>query len=470
MNRTRQVILYLVADFVSAASAWTILYVFRKVNLESKKFGYTDEIQFDSNYFYGLLIIPLFWIALYALSGQYNEIFRRHRLKELAQTFFSSIIGVIVLFFLFLLDDEIVSHKNYYQTILVLFLAHFGLTFTFRLILTTRVVKAVHQGRIGFPSIIVGGNEQAVQMFEEMSAMTKSPGFKFVGFVQINGADRALDKHLNCLGKYTDLPELIESQNIEEVIIAMESSDHNKIGKVLSVLETTSANVKVIPDMYDILSGSVKMTSIFGTPLIKISNVIMSPWQFAIKRIMDLVASILALLILIPGLIAIAIAIKATSEGSIFFKQQRIGRHGKPFWIYKFRTMCKDAEADGPKLSSASDSRITKVGKFLRKTRMDELPQFWNVIKGDMSLVGPRPEREFFINQIIQEAPHYRHLHKVRPGITSWGQVKYGYAENVDQMIQRLKYDVLYIENMSIAVDIKILLYTIIIVLKGSGK
>jgi len=470
MNKIRLIITYLIADFISAAGAWTILYVFRKVNLESKKFGYTDEIQFDSNYFWGLVIIPAFWLVLYALWGQYSDIFRKHRLKELAQTFFASILGVVVLFFAFLLDDEIISHKNYYQTIVVLFLAHFGLTFTFRLILTTKLVKAVHQGRIGFPSIIVGGNEQAVQMFEEMAAMKKSPGFKFVGYVQINGSDTILSKHLNCLGKFPDLPQLIESNNIEEVIIAMESGDHNKIGKVLSVLESTGANVKVIPDMYDILSGSVKMTSIFGTPLIKISNVIMSPWQFAIKRIIDLVASFFALVILSPFLIGIGIAIKVTSEGPVFFAQQRIGRFGKPFWIYKFRTMCTDAEADGPRLSSAFDNRITKVGKFLRKTRMDELPQFWNVIKGDMSLVGPRPEREFFINQIIQEAPHYRHLHKVRPGITSWGQVKYGYAENVEQMIQRLKYDVLYIENMSIAVDIKILLYTIIIVLKGSGK
>ena len=165
-----------------------------------------------------------------------------------------------------------------------------------------------------------------------------------------------------------------------------------------------------------------------------------------------------------------AILVKASSEGPVFFRQERIGKNGNAFQIIKFRTMCTNAEKDGPQLSSQNDSRITKIGKILRRTRMDELPQFWNVLRGDMSLVGPRPERAFYIEQIVQRAPHYLHLQKVRPGITSWGQVKYGYAENVDEMIQRLKFDILYIENMSIALDIKILFYTVSIVFRGLGK
>jgi len=212
------------------------------------------------------------------------------------------------------------------------------------------------------------------------------------------------------------------------------------------------------------------MTSIFGLPLVEVNPEIMPAWQFSIKRFMDKTISFIALLILSPLFLIVAIIIKATSKGSVIFKQERIGKGEKPFMIYKFRTMYTDAEKNGPQLSSTQDSRITPFGKFLRRTRIDEFPQFYNVLIGDMSLIGPRPERQFYIDQIMERAPHYKHVLKVKPGITSWGQVKYGYAENVDQMIDRLKFDVLYLENMSLSLDFKIMAYTIFIILKGSGK
>jgi exopolysaccharide biosynthesis polyprenyl glycosylphosphotransferase len=331
-------------------------------------------------------------------------------------------------------------------------------------------VSLVHSGKIGFNTIIVGGNAQALGMFEEIKSMRKSPGYFFTGFVRVNGNDNLLSKYIPLLGKYQELPRLIRDNAVEEVIIAVESGDHKDLEHILSLLEDLQVNINIIPDMYDILSGSVKMNSIYGVPLIRVNHDIMPAWQFSAKRIIDIAASSLALLLLSPFLIFIALAIPLGSKGPIIFKQERIGKYGRPFMIYKFRTMVKDAEKNGPQLSSTSDARVTGIGRFLRKTRMDELPQFWNVIVGDMSLVGPRPERQYYIDLITQCAPHYRHLHRVRPGITSWGQVKYGYAENVEQMIQRLKYDILYIENMSLAMDIKILFYTIIIVFKGTGK
>jgi lipopolysaccharide/colanic/teichoic acid biosynthesis glycosyltransferase len=195
----------------------------------------------------------------------------------------------------------------------------------------------------------------------------------------------------------------------------------------------------------------------------------MPVWQEKVKSIIDRTLSLFALIILSPLMLALSVVIKCSSRGPVFYSQERIGKYGRPFVLYKFRTMNPNAEANGPALSSKNDNRITPVGRFMRKTRLDELPNFYNVLKGDMSLVGPRPERQFFIDQIVKKAPHYLHLQKIKPGITSWGQVKYGYAENVDQMIERLKYDLLYLENMSLLVDFRIILYTLITVVRGRG-
>lgn len=470
MNRKVQVAKYILADILSSTVAWVLFYAFRKKFIEPEKFGYPIPFQFDTRFYYGLILIPLFWLALYALFGMYRNIFRRHRLRELGQVILASLVGVVVLFFFVLLDDQIASYIVYYKSLIVLFLLHFTLTFTFRIILTTQTVKRIHKRKFGFNTVIIGGNEEALNVYREMENMVPAPGFKFVGYVSVNGKDHLLENELAWLGKFNDINRVVTEHKVEEVVIAVETSEHKNLGSIVSDLEGMNVKIKIIPDIYDILSGSVKMSSIFGAPLIQINTEIMPAWQFFLKRLMDFAGSIFAIIILSPVFLILTLLVRISSPGPIFFKQERIGQHNNPFYIYKFRSMYENAESRGPQLSSKHDPRITPIGRFMRKTRMDEIPQFFNVLRGEMSLVGPRPERQFYIDQIVKVAPHYRHLQKVKPGITSWGQVKYGYAENVEQMVARLKYDVLYIENMSLAIDIKIMAYTLIIILKGSGK
>jgi len=471
MGKRGLVILYVMADLAATAIAWALFFLFRKVYLEPIKFGHKVPLEVDPHFWLGMAIIPWFWVGLFLMIGGYSDVYRRFRIKELGQTLLISVIGTIVIFFVLLLDDTIAGPVYYYRSSAALFLLNFSFLFLFRFLITSRTVRRVHDRRIGFNTLLVGGNERAIAIHQEIESMPKSPGNRFVGFVNVNGGDQHLaESGLPRLGPWDGLRTLIPEHAVEEVIIAVESSEHAHISKILNELDGAAVRIKIIPDMYDILAGSVKMTSIFGAPLIEVNPQIMPAWQFALKRLMDITFSVLALIILSPLLVVIAILVKLGSPGPVFFRQERIGLSGKPFRIIKFRSMVADAERHGPQLSSTSDPRITGIGRILRRARLDELPQFWNVIKGDMSLVGPRPERQHFINAILEVAPHYRHLHKVRPGLTSWGQVKFGYAENVDQMVRRLKYDILYIENMSIAVDLKILAYTVIIILKGDGK
>ena len=471
MNKALLRTVYILFDYLMAIASWWIFYYYRKKELEPRAFGYNIEISYDDNFFLGLMIIPICWIIFYYAFGTYNKIFRRHRIKELGQTLLSTLIGVLILFFALILDDQISNYRDYYQSFAVLFLLHFCLTFVPRIIITSRVVKKVHNGKIGFNTLLIGSGQKAQNIFNEINSLKKSPGFLFKGYIKINEKSNAIEQNgINYLGSFEDLGSVIENEEIEEAIIAIESQEHSVLGKILNEIEGNKVQIKITPDIYDIMSGSVKMTSIFGTPLIEVNSEIMPVWQRSVKRILDLSVSFLALFLLSPLYFALALGVLINSKGPIFFSQERIGRYNRPFNIYKFRIMYTDAEKGSPQLSSDNDKRITTFGKRLRKSRLDELPQFFNVIKGDMSLVGPRPERQFYIDKIMAKAPHYRHLQKVRPGITSWGQVKYGYAENVDQMVQRLKFDLLYIENMSLAVDFKILGYTVITILKGSGK
>ncbi|MEQ8324459.1 MAG: sugar transferase [Vicingaceae bacterium] len=471
MNKRLQVLRYAVLDFFSAAFAWGLFYIFRKKFLELSSLQEGFPITFDYKFFIGMMLIPVFWLSFYAMTGFYKDIYRKSRLKELFQTFLTTLIGVILIFFTLLLDDEIISYRNYYTSFFALFSLHFFLTFFLRFLLTTATNKKIKKRMLGFKTLIIGSNERALKLYDEIEKTPTGWGHKIVGFVFVNGSNgNGLGEQIPNLGKVENVREICQKHDIEEAIIAVESSEHHIIEKIVDALEGSNVLIKIIPDMYDILAGSVKMTSIFGTPLIEINSEIMPAWQKSLKRLFDIAISLFVLLFFAPLFLVIALVVRFTSPGPSIFRQERIGHLGKPFTIYKFRSMYEDAELNGPLLSSLEDNRITRFGKFMRRIRLDEMPQFYNVLIGDMSMVGPRPERMYFIDKIVEHAAHYKHLLKVKPGITSWGQVKYGYAENVDQMTERMKYDILYIENMSLLVDFKILVYTVLIVLKGDGK
>ena len=471
MNKRRQVAKYLILDFIAAALSWTVFFIYRKVVIESQTFGIDVPIELSHRYFLGLIIIPSFWILFYFISGFYNSIYRRSRLIELGQTFLTSLIGVIIIFFTLLLDDYIHSYKNYYHLFFTLFILHFGFTYLFRLILTTRTIHRIHNRKIGFNTLLIGSNQKAKKIYEEMSSQKRPAGNLFVGYVGIeNNDDKLLEQYIPQLGKLNNITEIIEEYDIEEVIIAIETREHDRLNNILTILENLQISIWGIPELYDFLSGTVRTNTIYGSPLIKISNGLMPIWQANTKRLLDVTISLSASVVIFPVFAILAILIKRSSKGPVIYKQERIGRYGKPFYIYKLRSMVEDAERGTPALSSKNDNRITPIGKFLRKTHLDEIPQFFNVLKGDMSLVGPRPERQYYIDQIVEHAPHYTLLHKLRPGITSWGQVKYGYASSVEEMLERLPYDMIYLKNISLYMDFKIMIHTVMVAFKANGK
>ena len=468
-NKHNNKFIFKFLDWFSASIVWFTFFSFRKAYIDHYPIDIYNLIE-DQNFIYAMIGLPLFWLVWYSFTGQYENVYRQSRLKTIFSTFWQSLIGVLVIFFILLLDDQVGNYKKYYATFSFLLVAHFSVTSFFRILLLSIIKSRMANGEIVINAIIVGNKGKAHQFYEDFTANPLIYAYNIKGLVTIDKNDKSTFIDLPYLGDVSELETICEQYEIEDVIIAVEKKEHLFINKIIIALSLKNVFIRVIPSLYDILSGSVNMSEVVGAPLIDIYPDAMHPWQQNTKRLLDFVISLISLICLLPIYMLVALIIKLGDGGKVFYWQERIGKGGVKFKLYKFRSMKENAEPNGPALSSDNDNRITPFGKIMRKWRIDELPQFWNVLKGEMSLIGPRPEREYFIQEMGKIAPEVRHLQRVKPGLTSLGMVKYGYAQNINEMIERLKYDVVYIEKRSLGMDFKIFLYTIVTLIRGRGK
>lgn len=426
-NHRKQQLIYIVVDVVSAVAIWLAFLLFRWLVYDGKLFG-VDTVLIPAFSFYPpLFLYPLGCLVVYYLSGYYLRPMRKRYSKELAATAVTSLIIGLGAFFLIIIDDPVTNYHRYLVSLIVLVGLQFVGCYVPRLVVT-------YLSRRRYPEIY-----------------------------------RCFTIH--SVAEVEDFKRLHTMEPQDEVIIDLNGNTNERdIYTIISQVYPLNVEISVVPRLYDMLTGAASIQDVGDMPLVRITEHKMSDCGLCMKRACDVVMALMGMAVLSPVYLIVAILVKCSSKGPVIYQQERIGLHGKPFMILKFRTMTDHAEQGVPCLSSDNDPRITRLGHVLRKYRIDELPQMWNVLRGDMSIVGPRPERRFFINQIEQVAPYYCLIYRIRPGLTSWGPIKVGYTDTMDKMVRRLNYDIVYMENMSLLLDIKILFFTVGVILDGKGK
>jgi exopolysaccharide biosynthesis polyprenyl glycosylphosphotransferase len=448
------------SDIIFINLAWMMYYFIR---VESGWISYANTPAFWAP----MIAVFAYWVIIFSFAGLYQHWFVRSRFDEFASVFKAVSVGSIILFFAIFIDDMMREAPIISRFIILVYWITMVLCVGTGRVIIRGVQRSLLEKGIGLRnSFIIGNGEKGKEL---LGFIDKFPqlGYKFSGFISPNGHNPGDQK---VLGKMEDLPSLIKGFGISEILIALEPDEKSKVLDVIKYCSGTEVNLKIMPDTYEIVSGLAKTNQIYGVPLIEVMPEIMSPAATLTKRVIDIFGSVFILLLTLPLTLVSVIFIKLTSKGPLLYSQERVGRNGKKFTIYKFRTMVENAEEYGPEWSGPSDPRITKFGRFLRKTHADEIPQLYNVLKNEMSIVGPRPERPYFVEELKSQIPYYYKRLYIKPGITGWAQIKYEYDSSLDDVKSKLQFDFYYIENMSLTLDLKIILNTIIVVLLLKGR
>lgn len=460
---------YLIADVLVSIVTWLLFCCFRWVANDILVFNDIPILTPNYNFFLAISFYPICCVFVSYLTGFYDRLATRSRIIELFSTLIAAFISSLITFFVILIDDVVVSYHFYYQSFFVLWGIQFVLMYFVRFCITQDYFLKIKKGKIRFNLLIIGTGQTAEKTAQSINNKLRFYGSNLIGFVRTNRKPKRVSGRV--VGNLSQIDIIIKKYDIQNVIIALENEEDNFVFDIINnLIKYQNVEVSILPRQLEIITGRIVLNDIDSVPLISLSNLSMPAWQRSVKRFFDVTISTFALIILSPYFIYVAIRIKLNSKGPILYQQERIGKGGKPFVIYKFRSMYDNAEKGlPPQLTQEDDPRITSYGRFMRKYRVDELPQLFNVLKGDMSIVGPRPERSYFIQQIIEEAPYYCLLYKIKPGLLSWGPIKVGYTHSIAEMKERLNYDIIYMDNMSIFNDIKIIAYSIEIIFKGKG-
>jgi len=465
MSKQTEITIMLLADALALCLAWYVYYLVRVSS------GWID-IAMQPDFWLPMVALTLFWLVLFFVAGLYRHWYAASRLDELALVFKTVCFGCLFLFFAVFMDDQGLPVHVSSRMLIAAYWSIMLLSISAGRMAIRSIQRNLLIRGIGVHNTFIVGTQEGARALYDSVLRYPRLGFRIVGFVGMNARSSRAGayKEIPIVGTVNELENLLDRYDVKELLIALDSTEHDRLLDIMGRTNSHRVGMKIIPDLYDIISGQARTNQIYGFPLIDINPQLMRPWEEALKRFIDIVVSVSVLIIGLPAWLLLALLVRLDSKGPVLYRQERVGKDGETFWILKYRSMVQDAEQEGPQWAGKSDPRVTRVGNILRKLHLDEVPQMINVLKGEMSLIGPRPERPVFVEELTKQIPLYKRRLTVRPGITGWAQVKHTYDESIDDVRKKIQYDLFYIENISIRMDMKIIASTIYHMLLGRGR